>query len=313
VTEETRGVRRLPVDLPNPTSDVPALPPRPATLHKGQAGHVALVAGSRGLSGAAVLCGCGALRSGAGLVRLHCPASIQAIVAGSEPSLMTIGLAEDAEGRLTYEGAAARIDLAWPTVLAVGPGLGQALALPDLVAFLLRQFPGPVVLDADGLNNAAGLGARLWESRPNLPTVVTPHPGEMARLRQAAGLPELSGRDDGVRLQIAHEYAVRTGFTVVLKGHHTVVATATEAYVNPTGNAGMATGGMGDVLTGVIAALLAQGLTAFEAARLGVYVHGLAADRCAQQIGAVGYLAREVADGIPGALAEQSRPRIGFH
>jgi NAD(P)H-hydrate epimerase len=301
------------VDLPNPTTAVPALPARAATLHKGQAGHVAVVAGSRGMSGAAVLCGWGALRGGAGLVRVYCPTSTQAIVASSEPSLMTVGLPEDADGRLTCEGVSARVDLAWPTVLAIGPGLGQALALPDLIALLLRQFPGPTVLDADGLNNAAALGARLWESRASLPTVVTPHPGEMARLRRAAGLPELSGRDEETRLQSAHEYAVRTGFTVVLKGHRTVVCAPTEAYVNQTGNPGMATGGMGDVLTGLIAALLAQGLPAFDAARLGVYVHGLAADRCAQQIAPVGYLAREVAEALPGALAEQSRPRIGFH
>jgi NAD(P)H-hydrate epimerase len=134
----------------------------------------------------------------------------------------------------------------------------------------------------------------------------------MARLREAAGLPELMGSDDDTRLRIAHEYAQLTGLTVVLKGHRTVVCTPNEAYVNTTGNPGMATGGMGDVLTGLIAALLAQGLNAYDGARLAVHCHGLAADMCAKRIGPVGYLARDVAETLPAALARASNARIGF-
>jgi NAD(P)H-hydrate repair Nnr-like enzyme with NAD(P)H-hydrate dehydratase domain len=165
----------------------------------------------------------------------------------------------------------------------------------------------------------------------------------MARLRKGARLPELVGDSDETRRRIAHEYACLAGVTVVLKGHRTVVCTpatgegggrhespfrpptvvctpaageATDGpalhYINTTGNPGMATGGMGDVLTGLIAALLAQGMSAFDAARLGVFVHGLAADRCAKQIAPIGYLAHDVADALPAALHEASRPRMGF-
>ena len=210
------------------------------------------------------------------------------------------------------------MELSWPTALALGPGLGQAKQMPNVVEHVLRGFGGPLVLDADGLNSGATLGRGLWESRRGHPTIVTPHPGEMARLRKGARLAELTGDDDDARLRTATEYAELTGVVVVLKGHRTVVVDAAQrggarAYVNTTGNPGMATGGMGDVLTGLIAALLAQGAEAFDAACLGAHVHGLAADHCARGVAPVGYLAREVADEIPAALHEINRPRIGFH
>jgi len=265
------------------------------------------------MSGAAVLSALGALRGGAGLVRVCCPRSIQPIVAASEPCLMSVALDEDPEGRIAFDSAIRQIDLDWPTVLAVGPGLGQGRSLADLVRHLLVNFPGPIVIDADGLNNlATACPAEIWTVRAGRQTIITPHPGEMARLRQAANLPLIGGDDDDTRLKVAHEYARLTGLTVVLKGYHTVVCTPELAYVNQTGNPGMATGGMGDVLTGLLAALFAQGLTAFDAARLGVYCHGLAADHCKRQIGPVGYLARDVATELPAALAEASRPHIGF-
>jgi NAD(P)H-hydrate epimerase len=300
---------------PRLTAEVPPLPPRPPDMHKGQAGRVAIVAGSRGMSGAAVLCAQGALRGGAGLVRVYCPASVQPIIAAAEPCLMTVGVGEDAEGRVAYGPAAQKLDLEWANVLVIGPGLGQSLALPEFVSYAVRHFPGPVVVDADGLNNLATIakvGDRLWKSRAGRDTVITPHPGEMARLRAGAEMPPGDGHDDATRVASACEYARYAGVTVVLKGHRTVVSTPTDAFINTTGNPGMATGGMGDVLTGLIAALLAQGMPGFDAARLAVHAHGLAADRCRREIGEVGYLARDVADGLPAALAEASRPRIGF-
>ena len=299
-------------ERPKLTAEVPGLPPRAPETHKGQAGHVAIIAGSRGMSGAAVLSGVGALRGGAGLVRVCCPAAIQPIVAASEPSLMTVPLPDDANGRLSLASPAGHIDLDWPHVLAIGPGLGQNRTLPGLVQALLAAFERPMVVDADGLNNLATLPGNVWQARAGRPTVITPHPGEMARVREAAGLPRLHGDDDMTRLRIAHEYAEYAGVTVVLKGHRTIVCTADDAYVNTTGNPGMATGGMGDVLTGLIAALLGQGLPAFDAARLGVYCHGLAGDRCKHEVAPIGYLAREVADHLPAALADTSQPRIGF-
>ncbi len=297
--------------LPALTDDVPGLPGRPPTMHKGQAGRVAIVAGSRGMSGAAVLSALGALRGGAGLVRVYCPLSIQPIVAAGEPCLMTVALPEDGEGQAARPPTAP-FDLSWANVVAIGPGLGQRGRVADLVAEVLAAFPGPVVVDADGLNTVAPRGAAVWSTRAGRATVITPHPGEMARLRTGLGLPPTTGEDDETRLRIAHEFVTQAGVTVVLKGHRTVVCTAGQAYVNATGNAGMATGGMGDVLTGLIAALLAQGLGPFDAARLGVHVHGRAADHCAREIGAVGFLARDVAEAIPRALQDASRPRIGF-
>lgn len=303
--------------LPAVTNDVPALPSRPPAMHKGQAGRVAIVAGSRGMSGAALLSALGALRGGAGLVRVYCPGSILPIVAAGEPCLMTVPLPEDEAGHVALTPTTA-LDLNWADVVAIGPGLGQAGGVAQggtgvsPVSRVLAEFAGPIVVDADGLNTLAPRGPSVWSARTGRPTLITPHPGEMERLRAGAGLGSLSGDDDATRLQSAHEYAAQTGLTVVLKGHRTVVCTPAEAYVNTTGNAGMATGGMGDVLTGLAAALLAQGLASFDAARLAVYVHGLAADHCARDIGPVGYLARDVADAIPRALAEASRPRIGF-
>lgn len=297
--------------LPVLTSDVPGLPGRPPTMHKGQAGRVALIAGSRGMSGAAVLSALGALRGGAGLVRVYCPLSIQLIVAAGEPCLMTVALPEDGEGQVA-RAPAEPFDLSWAGVVAIGPGLGQRGRVADVVAEVLAAFPGPVVVDADGLNAVAPRGAAVWSTRDGRTTVITPHPGEMARLRSGLGLAAATGDDDETRVRTAHEFAAPTGVTVVLKGHRTVVCTRDQAHINTTGNAGMATGGMGDVLTGLIAALLAQGLSAFDAARLGVHVHGLAADYCAREIGAVGFLARDVAEAIPRALQEVSRPRIGF-
>jgi hydroxyethylthiazole kinase-like uncharacterized protein yjeF len=301
--------------LPVPVvSELPRLAPRPAQMHKGQAGRVVIVAGSPGMSGAAVLAGLAALRGGAGLVRVCTPASVQPIVAASEPCLMTTGLPENGRGEVDAERALGAIGLEWADVVALGPGIGQSQGARRLVAELLTAAQQPLVIDADGLNNlAAGCaGARWWEQRSGLPTLVTPHPGEMARLRRAAGLAGELTDTDQARLQVAYEYAMLTGAVVVLKGYRTVVCGHEAAYINTTGNPGMATGGMGDVLTGLIASLAAQGLSLFDAARLGVYCHGLAADLLAKRIAPVGYLAREVADAIPAALAQACQAPMGF-
>jgi hydroxyethylthiazole kinase-like uncharacterized protein yjeF len=297
---------------PTPTTEVPRLPPRPDTTHKAQVGRIAIVVGSRGMSGAACLSGLGALRGGTGLVRVCCPESILAIVAASEPCLMTLALAEGAEGRISPAALPVLLEsLQWADVVAIGPGLGLGDSVAEVVSRVLAEFPHPVVIDADGLNNLA-TQEQWWSTREGRQTVVTPHPGEIARLRRGAGLDTDPEQTDEARLAAASEFATLTGTTVVLKGHRTVVCTADQAYVNTTGNPGMATGGMGDVLTGLIAALIGQGLNAFDAARLGVYTHGAAADDCAKRIAPVGYLAREVADGLPAALARASQPTVGF-
>src|SRR5262245_14820406 len=186
---------------PEIVTDVPSLPVRQPTLHKGQAGRVAVIAGSRGMSGAAVLCGLGALRAGAGLVRVYCPESIQPTVAASEPCLMTYPLPELATGVLSFKrsGTAILSSPDWSSVAAVGPGLGRDPGLTNLVNAIFQTYPGPLVLDADALNAIAASAewnAHWWrdrqagpapgENRANKPeVVVTPHPGEMLRLRRS--------------------------------------------------------------------------------------------------------------------------------
>lgn len=303
---------------PQIITELPYLAPRPPGMHKGQAGKVAIIAGCRGMSGAAVLSGLGALRGGAGLVRVCTAESVQPVVATTEPCLMTAALPENAEHQVDGQRALDAFDLTWPDVVAIGPGLGQSGGAAAFVRLLLESLKAPLVLDADALNNLSHSKTPWWTSRSGQQTIVTPHPGEMARLRRGAGLAELKGDDDETRLRIAHEYACLSGAVVVLKGFRTVVCTADRAYFNTSGDPGMATGGMGDVLTGLVAALLGQGIQAggqfgaFEAACLGVYVHGAAAEACARQIGGFGYLAREVADAIPAALARASRGPMGF-
>ncbi len=316
-------------DSPTVLHDLPTLPERAPGTHKGHVGRIAIIAGSQGMSGAAVLCALGALRGGAGLVRVYCPAAIQPIVAASEPSIMTVALDPDAAPAATET----LLRDAWADVLAIGPGLGQSASSEHLARAAVAAAAGrPTVIDADGLNVLAKGGARAFCSairgaesgltpvpqpgtavgRVHSSAIITPHPGEMARLREGAGLPPLSGDDDAVRLQVAHEFAALGDLVVVLKGYRTVVCAGSRAFVNATGNPGMATGGMGDVLTGLIAALVGQGLAPFDAARLGVHVHGLAADLCAQEIGPAGYLAREVSERIPAALGHLRRGKMGF-
>jgi len=299
---------------PTPTYDIPCLPAREKAAHKGQVGRAVLIAGSRGMSGAACLAGLGALRGGAGLVRVLTPTSIQPIVAMSDPCLMSAPLPETETGYVARQAWPLMHDesLGWADAVGLGPGLGQSEDVALVATEVIRSFEGPLVVDADGLNNIAAEGAAVWLSRKDRCTVVTPHPGELGRLLRGAGLAELSGDSDEERLAAAHAYACAAQVTVVLKGHRTVVCTPERAYINTSGNPGMATGGMGDVLTGLLSALLGQGLNAFDAARLGVYCHGLAGDHCARQIGPVGYLARDVAEMLPAALYEASKTRMGF-
>lgn len=277
---------------------LPRLEARPADSHKGRYGSILVVAGSRGMAGAAALCGASALRSGAGLVRVASPVEIQPTVATFEPSYMTYPIANDEEGRLRFAPAKAAIErfLTEVDVVAIGPGLGQSEDLRRLVAWVIESVELPVVLDADGLNNLAPqMGCLQGAHRP---VVLTPHPGEFARL---------TGRTVAeVQANRAGEAAALAGsaenLVVALKGSGTVVTDGKRLYVNKTGNPGMATGGVGDILTGVIAALIGQGLPAFEAAQLGVYVHGLAGDIARDQNGEVGMIAGDVVDALPDAF-----------
>lgn len=281
----------------------PMLPPRRADAHKGDFGRVLVIAGSRGMAGAAALTGAAALRSGAGLVRVASPASVQPIVATFEPSYMTFPLAEDRLGQVDF--AAARPDLerlaADADVVAIGPGLGQSAGIRDLVRWVVEALDAPVVLDADALNALVGQAEVLHEiSRP---IVLTPHPGEFSRLTGKRVAEVQTAREESA-VELA---SVAGPLVVVLKGRGTVVTDGARVFVNETGNPGMATGGSGDVLTGVISALIGQRLSAFEAAVLGVHAHGLAGDIARDQNGEMGMIAGDLVDSLPDAFFHLSQ------
>jgi NAD(P)H-hydrate epimerase len=277
---------------------LPGLPRRPVDSHKGRFGSILVIAGSRGMAGAAALAGASALRSGAGLVRVASPAEVQPTVASFEPSYMTYPLPCDDDGMVRLAAAIPVLErLAAPAdVIAVGPGLGQSDDVRGLVHWLIESTDKPLVVDADALNMLAADTSILSTLRR--PVVLTPHPGEFARL---ARLDVAAVQKDRIE-QAARLAALSEPLVVVLKGAGTVVTDGRRVYVNQTGNPGMATGGAGDALTGMIAALMGQNLPAFEAAQLGVYLHGLAGDIARDQNGMVGMIAGDIVDAIPDAF-----------
>jgi NAD(P)H-hydrate epimerase len=282
---------------------VPTLPPRRPDSHKGDFGRVLVVAGSRGMSGAAVLCASSALRGGAGLVRVALPEGILPLVAAGNPCYMTAPLPQDEHGRLAATAEADLVALARENdVVALGPGLGRGPAITALVTAVLQQVPVPLVLDADGLNALQHHAERLRQRAA--PTVLTPHPAEFARLA-GSDVPTVQAH----RQEMAARFAAEHGVVLVLKGHGTVVTDGRQVYQNATGNPGMATGGTGDVLTGLIAALLGQHLPPFAAAQLGVYLHGLAGDLARDALGEVSLIATDLLQYLPAALrARQGCP-----
>jgi len=289
VPEAGRGA-----ELWRPGRALRVLPARAAGGHKGSFGHVLIVAGSPGKTGAAALAAAGAGRSGAGLVTVACPASLNAILEVKCTEAMTAPLCEAAGGILGPEAADAVLALAAErSVVAVGPGLGRQAATGAFLDRLAREIQGPLVLDADGLYPFADRLEALAR-RPG-PTVITPHPGEAARL---LGLSPAQVNAD--RIGAAHALAEQSHCTVVLKGAGTVVAApGVTTVVNPTGGPELGTGGTGDVLTGVVVGLLAQGLAPGSAAALASWVHGAAGDALAAERGVSGVLAGDVADALP--------------
>ncbi len=277
-------------------TDVPRLPPRPLDSNKGSFGRVLIVSGSRGMSGAAVLCASGALRGGAGLVRLAVPEGILTIVASANPCYTTAPLPQDERGRLSAAALPELVELVRQnSVAALGPGLGQSAMLGDMIASILEQTTTPLVLDADALNMLVGRADALRKHQG--PIVITPHPGEFARLL-GCDIAQVHAQ----RQELAANFARQHGIIVVLKGSGTVVTDGRRVYVNTTGNPGMATGGTGDVLCGLIGALLGQKLETFAAAQLGVYLHGRAGDLAREQMGEVSLIATDLLDFLPQAL-----------
>jgi len=284
----------------------PLLPPRPFAGHKGTFGHLVVVAASEGKTGAAALTGEGALRTGAGLVTVAVPASLNDILEVKLTEAMTLPLPE-AQGRRALGLAALEPLLEFSadkSALALGPGLGTHPETQQLIRQLVRKVPQPMVIDADGLNALAGEMSCLTEAAG--PRLLTPHPGEMARL--VGGTPkDVQAR----RLEVAQEMAVRYGVVVVLKGAQTVVAGPDgRVSLNPTGNPFLASGGTGDVLTGLIGGYLAQRLDPWDAARLGVYLHGLAADFLMDKRGPGGLVAGDLVAVFPELVAEFTQKRF---
>ncbi len=269
--------------------NIPKLKPRATDAHKGDFGKVCIIAGSLGMSGAAALAGRAALRAGAGLVRVATPKSVLSIVASIEPCFTTIALPEDTSGRISTKAINTILEAVVENdAVAFGPGVGVGGALRSVLEVLLEQQQLRLLIDADGLNNLAGI--RDWPARLNAKLILTPHPGEMKRLW--SGLFREQQPPD--RQQQAAQFAQRIGSVVVLKGAGTVVTDGERIYINKTGNPGMATAGSGDVLTGVITALVGQGLSDFDAAVLGVYVHGLAGDIAAERVGQISLIATDI-------------------
>ncbi len=271
------------------------LPPRPLNLHKGAAGRAYVLAGSRGMSGAAALAGQACLRAGAGLVEVGLPAGLDVIFSGATLECLSHPLPQTPEGALAAEAAPAVAEkLAGADAAAIGPGLGRAKATGDLLSEVTRRVKCPVVVDADGLYLLGLEGL----TRRRLRGVLTPHPGEMAQLFGVS-----AGDVQRDRLRWARELAAQTGMAVILKGYLSVIAApGEETWLNPTGNPGLASGGSGDVLTGVVLAFLAGGSSPAAAARAGAYVHGLAADVAAEASGERSLVAGDVLEALPAAI-----------
>lgn len=289
---------------------LPRPPERAVDAHKGTFGKVLIVGGCVGMSGAAAMAGMGALRGGAGLVFVATPESVLPVVAALEASYLTIPLPENADGRIAGRAEAVLVELIpRHDAVALGPGIGRSKKLTGLVRALFVSAEVPMVIDADALNALAETSAidgdnltgtlpeRSGGTRPEGPLrVLTPHPGEFARL--------IGGDVAAVqqrREEFAVNYAGRNNVVLVLKGHRTLITDGKRLAENATGNSGMATGGTGDVLTGLIAALLAQGLPAFEAAQLGVHLHGLAGDIAAGELSQPGMIASDLPRFLPAA------------
>lgn len=272
--------------------------------HKGDYGRLLILAGSEGFTGAAHLAGLGAMRSGAGLVTLGVPRSVYGILARREAEVMVKPFLSTPQG--TFAPAAVRPILNFAKrqdVIAAGPGLSVTAGVRKLVLALIRSWEGPLVLDADALNVLEGSAERL--KRRKMPAVLTPHAGEFVRL---FGGPLPGG--DAERKKRTLLAARQSGCVILLKGHRTVIASPRgEFFVNPTGNPGMATGGSGDVLTGILAALLGQGMAPFDAACAGAYVHGLAGDMAARVKGQISLIAGDIADALPEAFIRALRTR----
>jgi ADP-dependent NAD(P)H-hydrate dehydratase / NAD(P)H-hydrate epimerase len=300
VLAETDGIHRF---LLNEELASGWLQPRPAESHKGTAGHVAVLSGSRGKTGAASLICLGAGRVGAGLVTLFIPVSLNPILEVKLTEAMTYPIPETPEQTASQAALPEIVEfLEGKQALAMGPGLSLHAETQELIRELLTQVACPMVLDADALTALAGHLQLL--SRASSPMILTPHPGEMARLIQGS-----TRQVQENRLEVAAEFSQKHGVTLVLKGHRTVIAAPDgRLAINCSGNPAMASGGMGDALTGMISGFLGQGHEPFEAACLGVYIHGAAGDQGLCGRASRGLLASDLLEQIPHVIGRLEGP-----
>jgi NAD(P)H-hydrate epimerase len=278
-------------------NDPPPLPPRPKEGHKGLFGRVLVVGGSEGMIGAPVLAATSALRMGAGLAQIAVPRSILASCLSITPELIGLALGK-AAGKDQLLEAGEKAD-----AIVIGPGLGRTAEAMGRLQRLVR-LEKPMVIDADGLNLLSDM--RSWPKYFRARAVLTPHPGEMARLGKLLGRTDVP-IDDGGRKVIAAEAAKAFGQVVALKGERTVVTDGRKVYVNRTGDSSLSKAGAGDVLCGLVATLLAQEVDPFDAACIGVYLHGRAGELAGENLGRRSVLARDVIETIPAAIAEYER------
>lgn len=282
-------------DFLTPGAVRPLLHHRDRQAHKGQFGHCLMIAGSPGKTGAAALCANSALRAGSGLVTLAVAESLHHVLEIKTTEVMTVALPDTSHGHLGSTAfTAIEALLVGKNAMAIGPGLGIQSETTALVKNIVETVSLPLVIDADGLN-ALAEDIDVLRRKKSVTLIMTPHPGEMARLL-GSSVPEVETN----RLAVAQVFAKEFGVYLILKGARTVIAAPDGLLaINGSGNPGMASGGMGDVLTGIITSLLGQGYSGWDACRLGVFVHGYAADRVAEEKGEIGINASDVLEMLP--------------
>lgn len=276
---------------------IPVIHPRRSDAHKGDFGRVLIIGGSRGMSGAVALSGMAALHSGAGLVTLAVPERCLETVAAFHPCYMPVPIKDDANGCMVDLEQVTDL-VAKSNCVAIGPGLGRTTHIENLVSHVYATCPAPLLVDADGLNALAATKVDLSSAAG--PRILTPHVGEFRRL---VGQPEL---EPSACREQASKLAAEKNVVILLKGKNTLITDGERIHENQTGNPGMATGGSGDVLTGVIVALLGQGYSPMEAAVLGAHVHGLAGDQARNAVGEISLTARTLIDFLGAAFLHLS-------
>ncbi len=289
---------------------LPELTPRKKNTHKGSYGRVLVLAGSPGMTGAAYLCSKAALRSGSGIVTLGIPESLNPIMEVKLTCVMTYPLPETKASTLSSKGRKSILKLCEShDVVALGPGLSQHPETRELILWLIKNIDRTMVIDADGLNALASNVDVLHKIKQNV--VLTPHPGEMSRLTGLRSAKDVQKERLNTAAHFVKSIQKKSGdekrLVLVLKGDKTIVADYGRIYVNRTGNPGMATAGVGDVLTGIIVSLIGQGLDVFDATQLGVYIHGLAGDIAAKKKGEPSLIASDIIDYLPDAFMKYKK------